>query len=351
MKTIEIDGCKIGEGCKPFVIAEAGINHNGNVNLAKQMVLAAKEADADAIKFQTFRAKEFVQDRSLMYTYKSQGLEKTEPIIDLFERTEFSSDQWLEIKNFCDRNEITFLSSPGNFSDFELLVSMGVKAIKVGSDDFVNIPLIRKYAKGEMPLLLSCGMATEEEIDATLRSAGLYNGKDLCLFLCTSQYPTPPEDVNILKLATLQKKYPELIVGLSDHTRGSTAACMAVALGAKIFEKHFTLDQNLPGPDHWFSETPESLKKWIDSIHEAHLMLGYSDLKPTEIEWNQRTEFHRSITTSEDIKKGDVFTEKNLCMRRPGIGLPASKWDIVMGKVALRDIAKNEQVKPEDVDI
>lgn len=348
MKMISINGKKIGNGAEPFIIAEAGINHNGDINLAKKMILAAKKANVDAVKFQTFYAKDFIQNRDLMYTYKSQGKEITEPIIDMFERSEFTRSQWIEIKKFCDDNEILFLSTPGNVSDLELLMSIGIKAIKVGSDDFVNIPLIRRYAKENVPLLLSCGMATEEEIDLTLKNAGLYDGKEMCLFLCTSQYPTPPEDVNIRKLETLQKKYPDLIVGLSDHTKGSTAAIMAVARGAAIFEKHFTLDQNLPGPDHWFSETPESLEKWVNDVREAYKMLGNPKLEPTKIEMKNRVEYHRSITTACTIEKGEILTENNLCMRRPGDGLPASRWDEVIGKKARRHLKKNIQLKEDD---
>lgn len=349
MKTISIDGKKIGEDYPPFIIAEAGINHNGNINLAKKMILEAKKAGVDAVKFQTFYAKDFIQDRTVTYTYKSNGVEVTEPIIDMFERCEFTADQWKELKEFCDEEKILFLSTPGNVSDLELLMSIDVKAVKVGSDDFVNIPLIRRYAEEQVPLLLSCGMATEDEIDLTLKTAGLYENKELCLFLCTSEYPTPPEDVNIRKLLTLHEKYPELILGLSDHTIGSVAAVMAVAYGAKIFEKHFTLDHNFPGSDHWFSEEPDGLKKWVSDIRTASQMLGSSQLNPTHKEMEIRDEYHRSITTLCNIQKGEVFSEKNLCMRRPGNGMPGSMWDSVIGKCAKYDILKNQQLKMGDV--
>lgn len=349
MKTISIDGKKIGEDYPPFIIAEAGINHNGDINLAKKMILEAKKAGVDAIKFQTFYAKDFIRDRTVTYTYKSNGVEVTEPIIDMFERCEFTADQWKELKEFCDEEKILFLSTPGNVSDLELLMSIDVKAVKVGSDDFVNIPLIRRYAKEQVPLLLSCGMATEDEIDLTLKTAGLYENKELCLFLCTSEYPTPPEDVNIRKLLTLHEKYPELILGLSDHTIGSVAAVMAVAYGAKIFEKHFTLDHNFPGPDHWFSEEPDGLKKWVSDIRTADRMLGDKKLKPTKQEAIGREEFHRSITTVCDIQEGEIFTEENLCMRRPGNGMPGRMWDSVIGKKAGRLIKKNSQLTLEDI--
>ena len=350
MNTFQINERVIGGESEPFIIAEAGINHNGDLELAKKMVVAAKMCNVNAVKFQTFYAKDFVQDRSLMYTYKSQGRMITEPIFDIFERVEFTPEQWKELKEFCDHEEVLFLSTPGNITDLELLLSIGIKAVKVGSDDFVNIPLIRRYAQENVPLLLSCGMATEEEIDLTLRTAGFQNGKDICLLLCTSQYPTPPEDVNIRKLTTLQERYPGLVVGLSDHTRGNTAACMAVALGAKVFEKHFTLEHDLPGPDHWFAETPESLKKWVDSIREAYKMLGCSELKPTDREINHRAEYRRSITTAHSIKKGEVFSEYNLCMRRPGDGIPAKEWDYIIGRKAKRDIKNNVQLCWDDID-
>ena len=348
MSQIIINGKVIGTDQSPFIIAEAGINHNGDLNIAKKMILAAKEAGVDAVKFQTFYAKDFIQDRSVTYTYKSQGKEITEPIIDMFERSEFTREEWIEIKQFCDEQNILFLSTPGNVSDLELLMSIGVKAIKVGSDDFVNIPLIRRYSMEDVPLILSCGMATEEEIDLTIKEAEVNSKNKLCLLLCTSQYPTPAEDVNILRLVSLKNKYPELVVGFSDHTEGSTAAVMAVSCGACVFEKHFTLDRNLPGPDHWFSETPDSLKIWVNSIKEANEMLGKPELKPTEAEVKIRDEYHRSITTASEIKKGDIFTEDNLCMRRPGNGLPGYMWDDVIGKRATKDIQKSVQIKTND---
>lgn len=348
MNSIEIDGRKIGREYPPFIIAEAGINHNGDLDMAKKMVLAAKNAEVDAVKFQTFYAEDIIQDRSLMYTYQSQGEEITEPILDMFKRCEFTTNEWKELKKYCDDVGIMFLSTPGNISDLEMLLSLKVSAIKVGSDDFVNIPLIRRYSKEPIPLLLSCGMATEEEIDYSLRVCGLESGKDICLLLCTSQYPTPPEDVNIMKLSSLREKYPQLVLGFSDHTIGSVAAIMAVAHGACVFEKHFTLDHNFVGPDHWFSEEPSELKKWVNDIRTAYSMLGTPCLQPTEKERMARKEYHRSITVVQDINVGDELTESNLCMRRPGEGIPANKWDEVVGKISLRNIKRGTQLSYDD---
>lgn len=349
MTTININGRLIDKNHEPFIIAEAGINHNGDMDLAKKMILAAKEAGADAVKFQTFYAEDFIQDRSTLYTYTSKGKTITEPIIDMFKRCEFTSDEWKEIANFCKEQEILFLSTPGNVSDLEMLLSAGLQAVKIGSDDFVNIPLIRKYSEAGLPLLLSTGMATEEEMEDAVEASGARQGKQVCLFICTSEYPTPPDDVNISKLITLQEKFPEVVPGFSDHTQGSAAAIMAVALGARIFEKHFTLDHDLPGPDHWFSEEPDGLKEWADAIRKAYRMLGRRELQPTATEAKERAEFHRSITASCEIKKGEIFSENNLYMRRPGNGLSGKHWDQFIGKVAGRDIHFGEQPGLEDI--
>lgn len=347
MSTFEINSRKIGDGCDPFIIAEAGINHNGDIDLAKEMIVTAKEAGADAVKFQTFHAEEFIQDKTTTYTYKSQGKEITESMLEMFKRNEFTDKEWFEIKEFCDTNEITFLSTPQNYSDLELLLNIGIPAVKIGSDDFVNIPLVRSYANAGLPMLLSCGMAKEEEITRTLEEV---RNNPTVLFLCTSQYPTPPEDVNILKLNTMKKKYPQVILGLSDHTQGIEAAVMAVALGANVFEKHFTLDHDLPGPDHWFSNDPDELNNWIISIRRACLMRGFTDLKPTETELSMRKIAYRSITTLKPIKAGEILSEYNLGMRRPGTGISSAKWNDIIGKKARRDLKTGAQLSWKDID-
>ncbi len=347
MKTFEISGRLIGEECEPFIIAEAGINHNGNIELAKEMILFAKDAGVDAVKFQTFRAEEFIQDDTTTYTYKSQGEIITESMLEMFKRYEFSEHEWIELKNFCDEQNIIFLSTPQNYSDLQLLLKIGISAIKIGSDDFVNIPLVRKYADTGLPIMLSCGMANEEEINRTLEEV---RNNPTVLFLCTSQYPTPPIDVNILRLNTMKQNYPDAILGLSDHTQGSEAAIMAVALGAKVFEKHFTLDHNLPGPDHWFSEDVEGLSRWVRSIRKANMMRGYADLKPTTAELEMRTIAHRSITVLKEIHSGDFFSESNIGMRRPGNGLPASMFDAIIGKKSVNNLLPGQQLHMEDID-
>ncbi len=347
---IKIGSKIIGKDSDPFIIAEAGINHNGDLSIAKDMILAAKEAGVDAVKFQTFRTEEFIQDKEEMYTYQSQGRKVTESQYEMFKRTEFSEEEWKEIKGFCEEQDIIFLSTVSGIEGLEMLLRIGIDAIKVGSDDFVNIPLLDKYEKYSLPMIVSCGMATEEEIRVTLRTLRAKEGHPVSLLLCTSEYPTPPEDVNAKKLLTISEKFPEVLPGLSDHTQGSTAAVLAIAYGAKVFEKHFTLDHNLPGPDHWFSADPVELKEWVEAIRTAHVMLGNAVLKPTKAEEEQRNVMHRSITAAVEIKAGDVLTSENLTLLRPGDGIGAIHWEAVMGKKAKRDISSGVKLTWEDFD-
>lgn len=339
----------IEKNAKPFIIAEAGINHNGDINLAKRMILAAKESGADAIKFQTFRTEEFIQNKEEMYTYQSQGIKLTESQYEMFKRTEFIEEEWKEIKKFCDEQNIIFFSTVSGIEGVELLLRIGVDVIKVGSDDFVNIPLLSRYEEYGLPMLVSCGMATEDEIVSALMTLRVQQGHPVCLMLCTSEYPTPPKDVNARKLLTISEKFPEVILGLSDHTQGTTAAIIATAYGASVFEKHFTLDHNLPGPDHWFSADPVELKEWVEGIQAAYVMLGNAELKPTKEEEKQRLVMHRSITASKEIKAGDILTGENLMLLRPGEGIGAIHWGKVIGKRAKQDISSGMQLAWEDI--
>lgn len=347
-KEFELGGIQVGSGHPPYIIAEVGINHNGDVSIAKKMIKVAAEAGVDAVKFQTFRTEEFLTDRSIPYTYSSQGKEITESMFDMFKRTELSMQEWKEVKRCCDECGVGFLSTPVSVEDLEFLVELGAIAVKVGSDDFNNIPLLREYAKFGLPLLLSCGMANGEEMVQTLKAVG-EEAEDICLLLCTSQYPTRPEDVNALKLTEMARRFPCVVLGFSDHTQGSTAAILACGLGARIFEKHFTLDHDMPGPDHWFSSEPEELANWVSSIRRSYHMLGSSDLEPTASEKEMRDVARRSIVALTPISKGEVFTEDNIGLRRPGIGIPPERFEEVLGRCATRDIEINSMVRFEDI--
>lgn len=329
---------KIGPEQKPFIIAEVGINHNGDLDTAFKMIEVAKEIGFEAVKFQTFKADEFNINRHETYTYKSQGIEVTEPMLDMFKRYEFSREEWFEIKNKCDEEKIMFLSTPQNKSDLDLLLDVGISAIKVGSDDFTNVPLLREYSKAGLPMLLSIGMADMAEIYKTLEVVNAFERDDILLFLCTSEYPTAPENVNLKKLSTLKAAFPNVSLGFSDHTEGAIAAPVAVGFGACVFEKHFTLDNNMPGPDHWFSANPEVLKRWYDSINEAWVMLGSTELVPTAKENEMRKLARRSLYVINDIKIGETITADKIGLYRPNNGIEGSMWDKVEGMRALREL-------------
>ncbi len=340
----------ITQDAKPFIIAEAGINHNGHIDLAYKMIEAAKQAGCDAVKFQTFKASEFCGDPNQMFTYQSQGQEVTEPMLEMFQRHEFNPKQWQDIKHYCDQTGICFLSTPQNKSDLDLLLSIGIKAIKIGSDDFTNLPLIKAYQQTGLPIILSCGMADCIEIQQSLTLFNMHTDSPypFVLCLCTSQYPTPPKDINLNKFKTLKRLYPNLILGFSDHSQGTLASSLAVAHGAVVFEKHFTLDNNLEGPDHWFSENPESLKNWVKDIRLAHLMQGRAQLEPTAEEIPMRTLARRSICAIKPIKKGEILTADNIGLKRPGDGLPPKMLEELIGKVAYKDMNTGEKIKLGD---
>jgi N,N'-diacetyllegionaminate synthase len=349
MPEILINNRPVGPNHPPFIIAEAGINHNGELEKALTMVAVAKAAGADAIKFQTFKAEEFVGDPEQTYTYRSQGKEVTESMLAMFRRYELERSSWFAIKAECERQGITFLSTPQNLSDLDLLLEIGIGAVKVGSDDFTNLPLLRSYATTGLPLILSCGMSDLGEVFRSLETVGALDGYPTVLLLCTSQYPTPPEDVNLRKLVTLQAAFPSLTVGLSDHTQGPLASSLAIALAASVFEKHFTLDHDLPGPDHWFSENPQELSTWVAAIRQSHRILGSATVRPTAAEREMRQIARRSVVALKEIAAGQLLTTDNVALRRPGTGLPPELFDVVLGKTATRALARGEPLTLGDV--
>jgi N,N'-diacetyllegionaminate synthase len=347
-KFFEIAGRQINKDQLPYCIAEVGINHNGDIQLAKKMIEAAKRSGADAVKFQTFKAHELCGNKEQFFTYYSQGKKITESMLEMFSRFELSDDSWLELKEYCDKVGITFFSTPQNLNDLELLVKVGVPAIKVGSDDFSNLPLLESYSKFNLPIILSCGMSDLADVHNALEATNWFKNRNISILLCTSSYPTESTDVNLSKLITIQNAFPGLNVGFSDHTRGFLAASIAVGLGASIFEKHFTLDNNYPGPDHWFSEDENGLKLWISNIKEAHTMLGSPYVMPTEAEKEMRVLARRSLIVIKDIKKGEIITSSNLAPRRPGDGLSPSLLKSLIGLKASRDLAVGEKISMGD---
>ena len=290
MRELTIAGSKVGDGHPPFIVAEAGINHNGSLQRALAMVTAAKEAGCDAIKFGTFLAAEFCNPAH-MISYRYQGEIITESELAMFRRSELSDISWRTIKEECDRHGIIFFSTPQNESDLRLLLDIGVPAIKIGSDDLKNLALIEAYAKHGLPLILSSGMADMADIDNALHT--VFHRAPVLMCVCTSEYPCPPEHANVSRISTLRSVYHSVPVGFSDHTIGSQAAIIAATLGACYYEKHFTMDQSLRGPDHSFAATPSGLRQWADAIRTTYKMLGSGRIEPTEHERVNRVNWRR----------------------------------------------------------
>jgi len=333
---VDIGPHRVGVGHAPFVVAEVGINHNGELDRALAMIEVAKSAGCDAVKFQTFKADEFVGDPGQTFTYQSQGKSVTESMLGMFKRYELPRSAWAVLKTECERQGILFLSTPQNRSDLDILLEVGVSAIKVGSDDFTNLPLLQSYAKTGLPLILSTGMSDMAEAHQALDTVGAFDGYPVILLVCTSQYPTPVDDVNLARITTLRSAFPMLPIGFSDHTSGPLASSLAVALGATFYEKHFTLSHDLPGPDHWFSEDPAGLKSWVDSIRTASRMLGSPLVRPTEVERRNKLEYQRRLVAARDIAAGETMVEASITLRRVsgGKGLPPHMLLHLLGRPA-----------------
>ena len=347
MTAVKIGERLIGPGHEPFVVAEVGINHNGELARALEMIHVAARAGADAVKFQTFKAAEFVNDPAQMFTYRSQGREVTESMLEMFRRYELPPHAWAQLKAECEKAGVVFFSTPQNRTDLDTLLQVGVPAVKVGSDDFTNLPLLRSYAQTGLPLILSSGMSDLAEAQQALDAVGALDGYPTILLVCTSQYPTPPQDVHLARIGTLRHAFPLVPIGFSDHTEGHVAAAVATGLGACFVEKHFTLDHGLPGPDHWFAADPGELKAWVDGIRAAFRMLGSPLVRPTATERANKLEYQRRVVAARAIAAGELLTQETLTLRRVagGRGLSPASMDFLLDRPAPRTYRAGEPIE------
>ena len=331
-----------------FIVAEIGLNHNGTFETAKQCVEAAAEAGCDGVKFQNFVTEDFIQDETELFTYLSQGKEITEPIYAMFKRNEFKRE-WLQpLKAFCDKIGLEFISTPTSKEGVEDLSSIGCSFVKNGSDCLTHLPLISEMGKSKMTVILSTGMAEKKDIDAAIQAAGNARSEKLILLHCTSSYPTGIKDANLRKIIKLRNVY-HLPVGFSDHTQGWLAAVQAVSLGAVLIEKHFTLDHNLPGPDHWFSSTPKEMAKLVSEVRKAEIRLGSDCLKPSESELENRDAFRIGVVADRDLAKGHFLTKEDVAFRRPCHGILPKDLDQYLGLKLRNPLAKNTSIRSEDL--
>lgn len=321
MNAVQIGKWLVGPGQPCLLAAEIGINHNGDLDLAHRMIDAAADAGADAVKFQNYRTEDFLSDRSLTHEYTTQGRKVIEPQFDMFKRYELPSEWLIKLKEKCDRRGIIFFSTPTSQEGIDDLVRVGTLLLKNGSDYLTNLPVIRSMARSGLPTVLSTGMATLAEIDEAVRTFREAGGQQLILLQCTSSYPTPFTDVHLSKIRVLRAAF-DCPVGLSDHTEGIIAGVGAVALGACMLEKHFTLDKTLPGPDHSFSADPQEFRQLATSVRALEQCLGESTIRPANSEAQARRDYRLSCVTVRSMPANHCIREEDITFRRPGTGFP-----------------------------
>lgn len=330
---------------KTFIIAEAGVNHNGSLEIAKKMVEVAKECGADAIKFQTFKTENVVSKFAPKAEYQKLTTSAEETQFDMIKKLELSFEDFKELKDYCDKIGIIFMSTPFDFESIEFLDSIGMEIFKIPSGEITNLPYLEKIGRLKKKVVLSTGMADlgeiEDALDILIQSGT--SRENIAVLHCNTEYPTPYEDVNLLAMITIKEAF-KVKVGYSDHTPGIEIPIAAVALGASVIEKHFTLDKNLPGPDHKASLEPHELKAMITAIRNVEKALGDGIKKPSPSELKNKPIARKSIVAKRDIKKGEIFTEENITVKRPGTGISPMSWHEVLGTIAQRDYKEDELI-------
>ncbi len=329
-----------------FIIAEAGVNHNGNLDIAEQLVDAAVKSGADAIKFQAFTAGELVCGSAPMAEYQIRNTARRESQFDMLKRLELDRAGHQHLKSYCRHKNISFMSSPFDLKSIDLLASLDMDRIKIPSGEINNVPYLEKIGNQNREVILSTGMADMDEVvfaAKVLEKSGTDRRK-ITLLHCCSQYPAPMEEVNLSAIISLSKAFPDLNVGYSDHTLGIEAAIASVAIGARVIEKHFTLDRQMPGPDHLASLEPDEFTGMVCAIRNIEKAMGHGEKRAGKTEIRNRLIVRKSIVARTDIRKGEIFTPRNLAVKRPGDGLSPVKWYDVLGRKSKKDFLKDEQI-------
>lgn len=347
MKEIKIGSHKIGNRNPVFIIAEVGINHNGDIELAKRMIKAAKEVNVDAVKFQTFQAETIMTETAGGAAHLEAGAGK-EDVYSFSKRIQFSAEDHHELFEYSKDIGITFLSSPLSFSSVDLLDDVGVTAYKIASMDLNHIPFLEYVGRKGKPVILSTGMGTLGEIETALNTLNSAGAKDVILLHCTSQYPPKPEEVNLLAMNTIHQAFG-VPIGYSDHTNGTAVPVAAAALGACVIEKHFTLDKTLPGPDQSFSGDPEEFKTLVSQIRIVEKALGSPIKQPTPGELEIKKSFCRSLVSEENIPAGTIISRDMLTFKRPGSGIAPSDIEWVIGRTTKVDIKRDTVIELKDL--
>ena len=327
-----------------LIIAEAGVNHNGSLAMAKQLAGVAKAAGADIVKFQTAKPELVISRFAEKAEYQKAETGEAESQLEMCKRIHLTFDEHAQLKEYCDSIGIAYLSTPFDLDSIDFLQQLGTPMWKVPSGEITNLPYLEKIAATKKPVILSTGMSMISEIEDALTILEDGGAGPITLLHCNTEYPTPIEDANLLAMQDLREQFG-LPVGYSDHTAGIEADIAAAALGAVVIEKHFTLDKTLPGPDHKASLSPEELTAMVAAVRKTELALGDGRKHVTESEAKNKPIARKSILAKRDIKKGETFTPENLTVTRPGDGISPMRWYDVLGKTAKRDFAEDEKIE------
>ena len=330
---------------KVFIIAEAGVNHNGSIDLAKKLIDIASNSGADAVKFQSFKAKNLVTKDAIKARYQNINTGNCESQYDMLNKLELSEEMHHELISYCKTKNIIFLSSPFDHGSIKLLNDLDLKIFKIPSGEITNLPYLREIGKLNKKVILSTGMSNIDEIEEALNIL-IQSGtkkKNITVLHANSEYPTPMEDVNLRAMKTIANKF-DISCGYSDHTNGIEISIAAVAMGASCIEKHFTLDRDMDGPDHKASIEVDELNSMVSAIRNIEIALGSDLKKPSKSEIPNMQIVRKSIVTKTVIKKGDIFSKKNLTIKRPGNGISPMKWDEIIGTRATKDYKEEELI-------
>ena len=349
-RTINIDGIAIGDGEPVFVIAEAGVNHNGDPALAMKLMEAAHEAGAQCVKFQTFKADAVVAPDAPKAAYQLETTNPQESQLEMLRKLELPESAYADLLTFAAKHHMTMLSTPYSTDDVDFLDEIGIPAFKLASISIAEPYFLEYTARKGKPMIVSSGMATLEEVALAVEAIRSTGNDDFVVLQCTTNYPSRIEDTNLRAMLTMRDAF-DVLVGYSDHTLSDTACIGAVTLGACLIEKHFTLDVQMEGPDHACSTDPVSFKRLTRHIREAELMLGSGKKEPSDAETKNAPGMRRSIFAKRPIKKGEVIGPDLLTFKRPATGLSPVLMDRLVGRVALRDISVDQPVALEAVEI
>ena len=334
---IKIAGRRVGADQPCFIIAEAGVNHNGDVELARRLVDVATEAEADAIKFQTFKAEQVISATAPKAEYQLQTTDPAESQLDMARRLELSPEAHRELQAYCQERGVLFMSTPFDEESADLLNELRVPVFKIGSGEITNWPFLEYVARKGKPIILSTGMSYLSEVDEAVRVIRSAGCDQLVLLHCVSNYPADPADANLRAMQTMAAAF-QVPAGYSDHTPGIEVALVAVALGACVIEKHFTLDRNLPGPDHWASLEPDELTALVRGIRTVEAALGHGCKRPAASEANTAAVARRSLVAAQDIPADTMLTEEMIAIKRPGTGLPPAMRPYLAGRTVLTPV-------------